>query len=409
MNKNDRIKAAPERPSLEVADIVKRFGQQYLTNHPVSYGGIKILRDIEYCRTMEMGGHKRECDTCFHEEIAYNSCRNRHCPKCGALNKARWLEARTAELLPIRYFHGVFTISHLLNGLFLYNKQVLLNDLFKAVRDTLNTFTQDPKYALTGQCGCTMVLHTWDQKLNPHFHLHCIIPAGVFSKTDHQWIQAKYRFLFPVKAMSKVFRGKLVSFIRRRFKNGELNFSGTIANLASKAAFSALLSEVMGKSWNVYCKTPFKSPKFVLDYLGRYTHRVAISNHRIQNITDQAVTFTYKNRKNNHSTEQCILKGAQFIKRFLSHELPSGFMRIRHYGFLGSAGKAKNLAEIRRLIGAEPQPVIVKKSTTIELLKSLTGIDISVCPKCQAGKMKIAATFEKLKQIYRYNINLAQT
>jgi len=396
------VNKIPMQPSLEVAEIVKRFGKAYLKQHPVSYGGLKILRDIEFCRTQQMGGHKRVCDSCTHEEIVYNSCRNRHCPKCGALNKARWLEARTAELLPIRYFHGVFTIAHELNGLFLYNKQALLNDLFKAVQDMLNRFTQDPEYELVGQCGCTMVLHTWDQKLNPHFHLHCIIPAGVFDKANFRWIQAKYRFLFPVKAMSKVFRGKLVSIIRRRFNKGELNFSGKIAPLKSKTAFSGLLSEMMGKPWAVYCKTPFKSPKSVLDYLGRYMHRVAISNHRIQNITDQVVTFTYKNRKNNNSIEQCILKGNQFLKRFLFHELPSGFMRIRHYGFLGSAGRAKNLAKIRQLIGAEPMPAKIKKSA-IELMQALTGIDISLCPKCQIGKLIISATLKKLKQIYRYD------
>lgn len=402
MNKN-RDKRIKQRPSLEVADIVKRFGSQYLDNHPVSFGGLKILRDIEYCRTHQMGGHKKACDHCSHEEISYNSCRNRHCPKCQSLNKARWLEAREAELLPIRYFHGVFTIPHLLNDLFLANKQLLLSDLFKVVRNTLIAFSSDPEHGLTGQCGCTMVLHTWDQKLNPHLHIHVIIPAGVYLKKEERWIHAKHRFLFPVKAMSKVFKGKMVSMIRRRFKNQELQFSGRAAYLKSETAFSALLSDAMAKAWVVYCKTPFKSPKFVLDYLGRYTHRVAISNHRLQSITEKEVRFSFKNRRKNHAIEPCTLKGEQFIGRYLLHELPPGFMRIRHYGFLGSAGKAKNLVKIRELIGAKPAFEKPKKLTTKALMLALTGVDIAACPICEAGRLRSVSDFNKEKKIYRYD------
>lgn len=401
-NSHPAAPALVPAPRLEVADIIRRFGQRYLTHHRVSYGGLKILRDIEYCRTHQMGGHKRACDTCSHETIAYNSCGNRHCPKCGVLNKVRWLEARSAELLPVKYFHGVFTVPHALNGLIAYNKKILLNELFKAVRDTLNTFAADPKYELTGQWGCTMVLHTWDQKLNPHFHIHAVIPAGVYLKDKERWINAKYRFLYPVQAMSKVFRGKLVRAIRRRYNAGQLQFPGTISHLSQKTAMAALLSEVMAKPWVVYCKMPFKSAKFVLDYLGRYTHRVAISNHRLESIEHNTITFKYKNRKKNYRTEYCQLKSDQFIQRFLSHELPSGFMRIRHFGFLGNANKTKTLTKIRHLIGTAPTALKRKKRTANEIMAALTGIDISLCPKCMAGHLVLKSVIEKQRKIYRY-------
>ena len=264
----------------------------------------------------------------------------------------------------------VFLLYHELNDLILYNKKVLLNALFSAVKHTLNLFSGDPKYGLVGQLGFTSVLHTWDQKMNLHYHLHCIVPAGVYNQTENHWVPARYKFLFPVKAMSKVFRGKYVSMVRNAYNNGKLNLFGKTAYLNDPTMFSQVLSSVMDKDWVVFTKAPFKSPRFVLDYLGRYTHRVAISNNRIIKVSDQRALFTYK--KQNFKGQQyscetkiCNLEGEAFIQRFLLHELPSGFMRIRHFGFMGNNCKKNKLQRIRVSIGVSESPVkpTPKKST----------------------------------------------
>ncbi|MCP4749271.1 MAG: transposase, partial [Proteobacteria bacterium] len=237
----------PTRPALEVADIVRKYGAALVRDNAVTYSQKKILMDIEFCRTLAQGGHSSKCDTCDHLEISYNSCRNRHCPKCQALNKAQWLEAREAELLPVGYFHNVFTLPHEFNALILYNKKAMLNILFKAAKDTLNDFAKNPRYQLQGQLGVTAVLHTWDRKLNPHYHLHCVIPGGVYDKTGERWIPAKNDYLFPVKAVSRVFRGKYVSLVRKAYNKGNLKFGGKIETLSRKESFAGLLSTVMEK------------------------------------------------------------------------------------------------------------------------------------------------------------------
>ena len=361
------------------------------------------MEDIEGCRTALMGGHTNQCDSCGFTDISYNSCRNRHCPKCQALNKARWLEARERELLPVKYFHLVFTVPHELNPLFVTNKRILLGGLFKTVNNTLREFCRNPRYRLDGQLGYTAVLHTWDQKLGPHYHLHLIVPAGVWCKQTAQWQPARYRFLFPVKAMSIVFRAKLVSHIRRMYRKNALVFPGKAACYARPEPFSDLLSLVMAKPWVVYAKRPFKSPKFVLDYLGRYTHRVAISNNRITSIDNGKVCFTYKQRQRGGSMEfrTCQLDVDQFIRRFLIHELPVGFMRIRHFGFLGNACKTKNLEIIRRLLNVQPNPEKTNKKSTAQLMLDLTGIDITRCPKCKQGSLKKVDEFDGIYKKYR--------
>jgi hypothetical protein len=266
-----------------VADVVLQYGKQYQAAHQTTDSQKRILENILFCRTIGMGGHASQCETCNYMDISYNSCRDRHCPKCQSLNKARWLEARKAELLPVGYFHNVFTLPHELNPLILYNKVVLLNALFKAVRNTLNAFSENPKHHLTGQLGFTSVLHTWNQKMNLHYHLHCIIPAGVYVKKENQWLDAPKSFLFPVKALFPVFKAKYVSLVRRAYNAGQLKFPPKIKHLESKSAFSGLLSTIMEKNVVVYSKRSFQSPQCVFDYLGQYTHRVAISNHRIKN------------------------------------------------------------------------------------------------------------------------------
>ncbi len=270
-----------------------QYGKTFRSQHKLTSQQHRIMEDITFCRTLGMGGHHLNCDHCDHMDISYNSCRNRHCPKCGALNKARWLEARISDLLPVPYAHGVFTLPHELNPLIMYNKKLILNALFRTVNATLKAFAQNDQYkhGLKGDLGYTTVLHTWNQKLFPHFHLHCIIPSGVYRPDEEQWIPTKYRFLFPVKALSEVFKGKMVSFLRRAYKSNQLVFPKRIAHLQQKETFSGLLSTLMDKNWVVYCKTPFKSPKFVLDYLGRYTHRDnVIPLHQWESLGQSVIT-----------------------------------------------------------------------------------------------------------------------
>ncbi len=385
-------KKSPQR-GVEVADILKRYGQEFLSRHPVTYAQKRIMENIMHCRTLAMGGHASKCNHCDHIEMSYNSCRNRHCPKCQSLNKARWLEDRVADLLPVSYVHGVFTLPHDLNPLILYNKKLLLDGFFKIVSSILLSFGRDKRNRLEGELGFTAVLHTWNQKLYPHYHLHCIIPSGVYRKNESRWVPTQYRFLFPVKALSEVLRGKMVSFCRKVFKKGKLSFPKPISHLEDPKTFSGLLSTLMEKNWVVYAKRPFKSPKFVLDYLGRYTHRVAISNNRILSMDDRIIRFTYKDRDKGYQTRICPLKADHFIKRFLCHELPSGFMRIRHFGFLGNAVKTKRLATIRSLLGARPREVKKDRKTTAQLMQEVTGIDIHLCPKCGKGRLKLFDEF----------------
>ncbi len=380
-----------------MADIFNKYGQGFLSRHRVTYDQKRIMEDIMHCRTLAMGGHASKCDHCDYIDISYNSCCNRHCPKCQALNKARWLEDRVADLLPVPYVHGVFTLPHELNGLIIYNKKVMLDALFHVVNQTLKSFAADERNRMKGELGYTAVLHTWNQKLFPHYHLHCIIPAGVYRESENKWVSTKYRFLFPAKALSEVFQGKMVRFIRDAFEQGKLSFPKRIKHLENPNVFSALLTDLMAKSWVVYAKSPFKSPKFVLDYLGRYTHRIAISNHRILSMDNGVIRFTYKNRDEGYKTEVCQLTSDQFIKRFLCHELPSGYMRIRHYGFLGNATKSIKLPIIRELLGVESCQKKKSKKTTAQLMLECTGIDITLCPKCKQGKLK---TIDEFSGIY---------
>ncbi|MCP4136991.1 MAG: IS91 family transposase [bacterium] len=406
---NKTVQKTGLKKRFEVADVVFDFAKKHQEKYGATSSQKRILENILHCRTIGMGGHVNQCDHCRNIEISYNSCRNRHCPKCQSLYKERWLEDRRADLLPMKYLHSVFTLPHELNDLILYNKKVLLNALFAAVKHALNLFSKDPEYGLIGQLGFTSVLHTWDQKMNLHYHLHCILPAGVYSQEEVTWISAKYKFLFPVKAVSKVFRGKYVSLLRSAYNKGKLNFPGKIAPLGDPSMFSALLSSVMAKDWVVFTKQPFKSPDFVLDYLGRYTHRVAISNNRIVEISDQRVLFTYRKRNFKSKryackTEICDLKGEAFISRFLLHELPSGFMRIRHFGFMGNNCKKNKLQQIRFVIGAEPTPLKpFKKRSTAQLMFDVTGIDITLCSKCKKGKLKKIDEFDGIYQKYPFH------
>jgi predicted Zn-ribbon and HTH transcriptional regulator len=312
-----QLAAGEKKARPELADIFRRHGESYRRAHRLPASHKKVMRAVSVCRTAELGGHLKQCDTCGFEHPAYNSCRNRHCPKCQSLAKAQWLEKQTSELLPVGYYHLVFTLPHELNRLILANKKILLSVLFKAVSETLLEFG---RRRFKGTVGIIAVLHTWDQTLRDHFHLHCLVPAGALSLDHSRWINARPNFLFPVKALSRVFRGKFLDLLKH-CEGGKIQ--------STDKEIKALWQ----KDWNVNAKKPFGSPHTVLDYLGRYTHRVALSNDRILQVENGQVTLSYRDRKDGDRKKTLVLDAHEFIRRFLLHVLPDGFMRVRHFGY----------------------------------------------------------------------------
>jgi Putative transposase/Transposase zinc-binding domain len=365
----------------ELADIFRHYGERYRKTHCLPAAHRKVMRAVEVCRTAALGGHLKQCDTCGFEHPNYNSCRNRHCPKCQSLAKAQWLEKQTSELLPVGYFHLVFTLPHLLNGVILAHKKILLSLLFKAVSETLLEFGRT---RFGGTVGIIAVLHTWDQTLNDHFHLHCLIPSGALSLDQSRWIAARPNFLFPVKALSVVFRGKFLDLLTQAGEKGRMETS------------SERLKALRKKNWVVYAKKPFGSPRTVLDYLGRYTHRVALSNERILSAQNGQVTFTYRDRKDKDRLKSMTLDAQEFIHRFLLHVLPDGFMRIRHFGFLANRAKKHALPQCRKLLGLSSALLKLPKKSAQDLLLELTGIDLSRCPRCQKGTMIVIGELPKV-------------
>jgi len=378
-----------------MADILRQYGQPYRLNHPLPPSHLKVMHDIEVCRSAYLGGHIEKCDACGFEGHAYNSCRNRHCPKCQALTKARWLEARKAELLPVTYFHNVFTLPHELNPIALCNKKVVFDILFKSASETLLEFGTNPKNGLGGKLGFIAILHTWSQTLLDHFHLHCVIPAGALSSDGSRWIAGRDNFLFHVEALSKLFQGKFIHYLQIAFAKGRLTFPGNTEPLGTPDGFSHLKNQLWKKDWVVNSKEPFAGPEEVLDYLGRYTHRVAISNHRIVEVENRKVTFRYRDRKDSDTIKLMTLETDEFIRRFLLHVLPDGFMRIRHFGFLANRSKKQDLGHCRQLLGLPPQLPKPSEKTSRELMLQLTGIDVTKCPCCKKGTMKVIAEIPK--------------
>jgi hypothetical protein len=348
---------------------------------------LKVMRAIEVCRTAELGGHVERCDRCGFETPAYNSCRNRHCPKCQAFAKAKWLEARKADLLPVGYFHVVFTIPHQLNALAVSNKRVVYDILFRAASRTLRQFGADPKHGLGGRIGFTAVLHTWDQQLRYHLHLHCLVAGGALSADGQRWIPARERFLFPVRALSRVFRGKFLHLLQEAFDRRELHFPGIISPLRTHERLAAFTAQLRQKDWVVYAKRPFTGPEGVLDYLGRYTQRVAISNERITRVGDGKVTFTWRDRSDQNKRKPVTLEALEFIRRFLLHLLPESYVRVRHFGLLSARSKGRDLPRCRQLLGHSPCTDPVDQCTTEELMLLLTGRDLTRCPQCRQGTM----------------------
>jgi hypothetical protein len=387
-----------ERPRFGVADVFRLFGPEYRARHRLPADHLKAMRNIEQCRTAALGGHLEECDRCGYEHPFYNSCGDKHCPGCQTMAKEKWIEARKADLLPVPYFHQVFTLPHELNRLILSNKKTMLAILFKSVAETLKDFGADPKQRLGGEVGFTLVLHTWNQRIFDHFHLHGIIPAGAL-KADGSWVGAKHdKYLFPGKAISLAFRGKFIAFLRRAYNNNELSFIGHCAELAHPIRFEGFLDDLCGKRWRVYAKRAFQGPSAVLDYLGRYTHRVAISNYRILDVTKEGVAFSYRDRSDNNKEKVETVSGKEFIRRFLLHIVPYGFMRIRHYGFLANCKKKENLEKCRRALNADAPAVDPNPPKTApERLLKLTGIDVLECPRCRKGRMRITKELPKIK------------
>lgn len=375
---------------LELADIVRVHGDAYRHTHRLAQVQAVALRAIERCRTAALGGHRETCDRCGATRITYNSCRNRHCPKCQTVAKERWLAARKADLLPIPYFHVVFTLPHALNALAQGNPRVIYTLLFRAAADTLLTFGRDPRH-LGGTIGVTAILHTWGQALTQHLHLHCLVTSGALAADRTRWIAGRSSFLFPVRAMSTVFRAKYLASLRRAFDAGALTFASGTTGLADRHAFTVFLGQLRGVDWIVYAKRPFAGPEQVLDYLGRYTHRVALSNNRLIDHRDGRVQFRWKDYADHDRVKVMTLEADEFLRRFLLHIVPRGFMRMRHFGLLANRIRGGALTRCRDLFGQPPIEDVPPESVA-GLLHRLTGVDLSRCAVCGEGRMQITAT-----------------
>jgi len=346
------------------------------------------MRAIEICRTAELGGHRDQCDHCGTIRISYNSCRNRHCPKCQCLEKERWFEAREKDLLSTPYFHVVFTLPEGLRPLALRNQKVIYSLLFKAVSETLTELARDSNH-LGAEIGFMAILHTWSQTLIDHPHLHCLVTGGGLSLDGSRWLRSKKGFFLPVKVLSCLFRGKFLDGLKRVHEAGELRFPGQIEELKEASAFKRLLTNLYRQEWVVYCKPPLKRPEKVMDYLGRYTHRVALSNDRLVKLEGNEVTFRWRDSADNDKIKLLTLEAFEFIRRFLLHVLPEQFVKIRYYGILSHRNRKGKLLRCKRLLGMliPEQSKQVLKETWQDLLTRITGIDLRICPYCGKGKM----------------------
>jgi len=374
------------RPHLEVADIVRAQGEQFIANNRswIHWVHQKVLRAIAHCRTAVLGGHLHQCPCCGHRVIVFHSCRNRHCPKCQVAARRRWLAARQKELLAVGYFHVVFTLPHPLSPLMLQNKKLLYDLLFRASAETLLEIALDPKH-LGAEIGFLSVLHTWGQNLRHHPHVHCVIPGGGLSPDHLRWIHPRYHFLLPRHVLSRVFRGKFVDGLKKSHR--QLTLSGALQPLRHDQAFASFLRTLFRQNWVVYLKPPFGGPQHVLRYLAGYTHRVAISNHRLVAFEHDKVTFRYKDYAHGNKKRLMTLSSQEFLRRFLLHVLPRGFVRIRFYGFLGHRRKANLLPLCQQLLLQHPKPV--QSSAAESTAVSITGFR---CPHCTT-LMQIVETF----------------
>jgi hypothetical protein len=381
-----------ERPRFEVADVVRAHGDDYRRAHPASVAQQKVLRHVADCRTPALGGHLDECDSCGHVRISYNSCRDRHCPKCQGPQRAEWLAQRIERLLPVPYFHVVFTLPDDLNPLSLRNERRVFKILFAAASQTLLQIARDPNH-LGAQIGMTAVLHTWGQNLLFHPHLHCVVTGGGLSSDGTRWVAGRDGYFLPVRVLGKLFRGKFLDALHSAWKQGELDLAGRTAELGDPVRWAALKDRLYHKNWVVYAKPPFGGSEQVFRYLGRYTHRVAISNHRIIEFSAGRVTFTLRDYKDGGSKKSMTLDAVEFIRRFLLHVLPKGFVRIRHYGLSAARNVHTKLAAARHRLDpelaelAQTAPLAAETRPWWERFREHTGIDLMACPSCGNGRL----------------------
>jgi hypothetical protein len=364
-------------PALELGDIFRLHGPAYLTTFgdSLSREQHQALRAIAVCRTAALGGHLDQCNKCGYRQISYCSCRNRHCPKCRGQARARWLAQRAAELLPVEYFHVVFTVP----------QRLVYGILFRAAAETLLQIAADPKHLGAG-IGFLTVLHTWGQNLYHHPHLHCVVPGGGIAPDQSRWISCRRRFLFPVRVLSRLFRAKFVAYLKAAFRNGKLGFHGELKLLGEKRNFVQWLTKVAGTEWVVYSKPPFGGPRQVLKYLARYTHRVAISNQRLVSLEGGRVTFRWKNYARGSEPATMTLQAEEFIRRFLLHVLPKGLVKVRHFGFLANRCRRKRVELCRRLLG--PTPTQPRSFDRDHGSPSEEHSPVDRCPRCKVGNMR---------------------
>ena len=385
------------RPRLEVAEVFREFTPAFLHRYgdTLSPDQRRVLWHVARCRTAELGGHVEECDRCGHRRIAYNSCCNRHCPKCQAAARAQWLDQRSAELLPVEYFHVVFTLPHEIGPLALQNRRRIYGMLFQATAESLLTIAADPRH-LGAQIGFLAVLHTWGQNLHLHPHVHCVVPGGGLSPDRSRWIACRPGFFLPVRVLSRLFRAKFLSFLRDAQEHRQILFHGQQRYLEEPARFRQLVAALREKEWVVYAKPPFGGPEVVLKYLARYTHQVAISNYRLIAIENDQVHFHWKDYTDGNRPKTMALAGVEFVRRFLLHVVPSGFVRIRHFGFLAHRHRAEKLELCRRLLNVEQasdkeagaQPAMNQGTTEVALPPDL-------CPACKEGRLVVIEKLER--------------
>jgi hypothetical protein len=381
-----------DRPKLEVADIFRRYGESYRQKHGASLSTAqrRVMTAIEVCRTAALGGHLEHCDSCPYERPCYDSCRHRHCPKCQSLARAEWVEKRKTEVLDCQYFHVVFTLPEDIAALAYQNKDLVYGILFRATAETLSTIAADPKH-LGAEIGFFAVLHTWGQNLLFHPHLHCVVPGGGISPDGTRWLPCRPGFFLPVRVLSRLFRRLFSAYLQEAFDAGQLHFFSSLEALHSPQDFARYLNPIQKQEWVVYAKPPFAGPQQVVDYVGRYTHRVAISNHRLVEIENGQVKFHWRDYRDNNQQKTMILSAEEFIRRFLLHVLPRGFHRIRYYGFLGNRYRKEKLEHCRQLLNmtppnessSQPQP----REDYRDRYERLTGRSLRECPVCHRGRM----------------------
>jgi hypothetical protein len=380
------------RPRFEVADLVRVYGDDYRRVHGSSAAHNKVLRHLAACRTAALGGHVDECDACDHVRISYNSCRDRHCPKCQGSQRAAWLAQRLERLLPVPYFHVVFTLPGELSALALRNKAVVFSILFRTAAATLRTIAADSRH-LGAEIGFTALLHTWGQNLLFHPHLHCVVTGGGLSADGKRWVHGSERFFLPVRVLAKLFRGKFLAALHRAWTGGQLALAGTTAELAEPTTWRGFKDRLYRKQWVVYSKPPFGGPEVVFRYLGRYTHRVALANHRIVEVNDGRVTFAIRDHADSGRRRLLTLDAVEFLRRFLLHVLPKNLVRIRHYGLSAGRNLCTKLALAQRLLhkntAAEPPAGVPRPSKQPWWIRffELTGIDMMACPACTSGRL----------------------